>query len=271
MTTSTGSPIERCLSYARRAVNGEIVVCEKTRMACRRFLDDLEKSKDPGYPWVFDEHKAARPVDFMEKFLVPTKGDYDRMVLMDWQCFIECNLFGWVDKQTGLRRFNEALILVGTGNGKSTITRNRVATVYNLPPHMLGDYSDTSFSTAEQQMQEFLQLTIIPIVQQWEDEFNRKLLTPEEFAVGYRIRFDTDALTRADTLATAQTNQMAIRGGWRKPNEVRQSEYRPPDPYGDHLMSSRDILPLRIMVDNPELLLGAASAVKQEKKEGESK
>ena len=37
------------------------------------------------------------------------------------------------------------------------ITRNRVATVYNIPPHLLGDYSDTSFSTAEQQMQEFLQ------------------------------------------------------------------------------------------------------------------
>ena len=137
------------------------------------------------------------------------------------------------------------------------ITRNRVATVYNLPPHMLGDYSDTSFSTAEQQMQEFLQLTIIPIVQQWEDEFNRKLLTPEDFANGYRIRFDTAALT--------------IRGGWLKPNEVRQSEYLPEDPYGGHLMSSRDLLPMRIMVDNPELLLGAASAVKQEEKEGENK
>ena len=136
------------------------------------------------------------------------------------------------------------------------ITRNRVATVYNLPPHMLGDYSDTSFSTAEQQMQEFLQLTIIPIVQQWEDEYNRKLLTPQDYAEGYRIRFDTDALTRADALATAQTNQMAIRGGWRKPNEVRQSEYRPPDPYGDKLMGSRDILPLQIMVEKPELLLG---------------
>ena len=135
------------------------------------------------------------------------------------------------------------------------ITRNRVATVYNLPPHMLGDYSDTSFSTAEQQMQEFLQLTIMPIVQQWEDECNRKLLTPQDYADGYRIRCDTDALTRADALATAQTNQMAIRGGWRKPNEVRQSEYRPPDPYGDKLMGSRDILPLQIMVEKPELLL----------------
>ena len=90
-------------------------------MACRRFLDDLEKSKRPDYPWTFDEHKAARPVDFIEKFLKPTKGDYDKMELMPWQCFIECNLYGWVDKRTGLRRFREALILVGTGNGKSTM------------------------------------------------------------------------------------------------------------------------------------------------------
>ncbi len=109
------------MDYARQAVAGEKLVCEKTRMACRRFLGDLERSKDPAYPWVFDERKAARPVDFMERFLVPTKGDYDRMELMDWQCFIECNMFGWVDRKTGLRRFNEALILVGTGNGKSTM------------------------------------------------------------------------------------------------------------------------------------------------------
>ena len=110
------------MDYARQAVNGELVVCEKTRMACRRFLDDLDRSRtDPAYPWIFDETKAARPVDFMEKFLKPTKGDYDRMELMPWQCFIECNLYGWVDRNTGLRRFREALILVGTGNGKSTM------------------------------------------------------------------------------------------------------------------------------------------------------
>lgn len=140
------------------------------------------------------------------------------------------------------------------------ITRNRVATVYNLPPHMLGDYTDTSFSTAEQQMQEFLQLTIIPIVEQWEEEFNRKLLTPEDFAAGYRIRFDTSQLTRADTVATANKNQMAIRGGWLTPNEVRQSEYLPADEFGDNLMASRDLLPLRIAVEHPELLLGGTAS-----------
>ena len=85
MTTLTTSPtdnssaVARCYDYARQAISGEILTCEKTRMACRRFLDDLERSRtDPAYPWTFDEHKAARPVDFMERFLTPTKGDYDR-------------------------------------------------------------------------------------------------------------------------------------------------------------------------------------------------
>ena len=90
-------------------------------VACRRFLRDLERSKDPAYPWRFDEEKAARPCNFIERFLSPTKGDYDRMELMPWQCFVECNLYGWVDKETGLRRYREGLIVVGTGNGKSTM------------------------------------------------------------------------------------------------------------------------------------------------------
>lgn len=144
------------------------------------------------------------------------------------------------------------------------ITRNRVATVYNLPPHMLGDYSDTSFSTAEQQMQEFLQLTIIPIVQQWEDELNRKLLSDADYKAGYRFRFDTDSLIRADMVAMANKYQMAIRGGWMRMNEVREREGLPPDPNGDELMCARDIIPLRIMVEHPELLLTGAIAQSDE-------
>lgn len=144
------------------------------------------------------------------------------------------------------------------------ITRNRVATVYNLPPHMLGDYSDTSFSTAEQQMQEFLQLTVIPIVQQWEDELNRKLLSDADYKVGYRFRFDTDSLIRADMVAMANKYQMAIRGGWMRVNEVREREGLPPDPNGNELMCARDIIPLRIMVEHPELLLTGVSAESDE-------
>ena len=140
------------------------------------------------------------------------------------------------------------------------ITRNRVATVYNLPPHMLGDYTDASPGNNEQQTLEYLTLTIGPKVEQWEEEFNRKVLTREMYAEGYRFRFDVTSLTRTDVATTANRNQMAIRGGWRKPNEVRAELGLPPDPVGDLLMSSRDLIPLRIAVEHPELLLGGQSA-----------
>ena len=107
--------------FAEDVLAGKIVSGKKRKQACKRFLDDLEKSGQKDYPWRFDIKKACRPIEFMERFLVPTKGDYDKMVLQPWQCFVESNLYGWVDKKTGYRRFREGLILVAAGNGKSTM------------------------------------------------------------------------------------------------------------------------------------------------------
>ena len=136
------------------------------------------------------------------------------------------------------------------------ITRNRVATVYNLPPFFLGDYSGVSYSSTEQLMLTFLQMTILPIVEQWEDEFTRKLLTDSERAQGYEFRFDVSQFYRADVATMANRYQIGIRGGWMTPNEARRNEGLPPDENGDQLMSSRDIIPLEIAVKHPEMLLG---------------
>ena len=123
-----------CYRFAKDVVEGRLTSPEgpiasgvKRIQACERFLRELELSRSPDYPWRFDLEKAYRPIDFIEKFCVPTKGDYDRMELLPWQHFIEANLYGWVDKKTGLRRFREGIILVGSGNGKSTlITGNAI-------------------------------------------------------------------------------------------------------------------------------------------------
>ena len=112
---------ERAMQYARAVADGKTKTGKKVRAACKRFLDDLKKIPDERYPWTYDEHKAGRPVEFMERFLAPTKGNYERMELLPWQCFAICNIFGWVSKETGLRRFWEALIYVASGNGKSTM------------------------------------------------------------------------------------------------------------------------------------------------------
>ena len=111
----------KCYQFAEDVVNGKMVSGVKRKQACQRFLDELELSQDPRYRWKFDIALAYRPIDFMERFCCPTKGDYEKMELLPWQHFIEANLYGWVDKKTGFRRFREGLVLVGSGNGKSTL------------------------------------------------------------------------------------------------------------------------------------------------------
>ena len=120
--TSSSRALDRLYSYPEEVLSGEIVTCDKVQKACRRFKRELDRSlHDEGYPWKFDERLAVRPIEFMERFLVPTKGQYNSMTLMPWQCFAEGNMYGWVSKDTGLRRFREALIVVGKGNGKTTL------------------------------------------------------------------------------------------------------------------------------------------------------
>ena len=49
------------------------------------------------------------------------------MELLPWQHFIEQNLYGWVSRETGYRRFREGIIIVGQGNGKSTLIAGNAA------------------------------------------------------------------------------------------------------------------------------------------------
>jgi phage terminase large subunit-like protein len=115
------TPTEKATLYAADVVSGEIPAGLYVRLACKRFLSDLERSAGD-WPYRFDAEKADRPVKFME--LMPhTKGKWAakklRLVLEPWQCFIECNLFGWVHKETGLRRFRLCYEEEPRKNGKS--------------------------------------------------------------------------------------------------------------------------------------------------------
>ena len=136
------------------------------------------------------------------------------------------------------------------------VTRRKVAAVYNLPPRMLGDATSSGYSTSEQDTAEFMKLTMLPLVEQWEQALNRKLLTYDEICLGYTFRFDMDALMRGDTAAMADKHSKGIRGGWITPNDARKEDGQPPLPHGNELMAARDMIPLRISVEHPELLLG---------------
>lgn len=124
------------------------------------------------------------------------------------------------------------------------ITRSRVAAVYNMPLHMLGETEGASYSSMEQMSLEFVQGTLIPIVRQYEQEFNRKLLTPEERLRGLGFKFNVNALLRGDTQTRGEFYFKGIRSGWFKPNEVRAFEELPPEPGGEKLYLSGDLYPI---------------------------
>ncbi|MEH6018332.1 terminase large subunit domain-containing protein [Klebsiella variicola] len=110
--------------YARDIVGGKILACQLTILACQRHLDDLERAKDPHWPYRFDKNKAERFLRFAQK-MPHTSGEWARRKLRiefeAWQKFALGVPFGWVHKKTGLRRFSEIYIEVPRKNGKSAI------------------------------------------------------------------------------------------------------------------------------------------------------
>lgn len=112
------SPVLLTTAYAQDVVNGYQIANEWVKRACQRHLKDLKRSKeDPDYMWRFDEKKAYRPIKFIEKKTVASKGDARHLVMQPWQHFFIGCIFGWVHKETGVRRFREALIFLGRKNG----------------------------------------------------------------------------------------------------------------------------------------------------------
>ncbi|WP_204578183.1 terminase large subunit [Citrobacter cronae] len=110
--------------YARDVVGGKILACQLTVLACQRHLDDLERAKDPAWPYRFDKNKAERFLRFAQK-MPHTAGEWARKKLRiefePWQKFALGVPFGWVNKKSGFRRFSEIYIEVPRKNGKSAI------------------------------------------------------------------------------------------------------------------------------------------------------
>lgn len=124
------------------------------------------------------------------------------------------------------------------------ITKNRVAMVYNLPVHMLGETDGINYSSMEQMALEFVQFTLTPICRQYEQEFARKVLTKRERQEGYEFKFNLNALLRGDIKTRGEFYFRGIRSSWFTPNDVRALEDLPPAEGGDQLYISKDLIPL---------------------------
>jgi HK97 family phage portal protein len=129
------------------------------------------------------------------------------------------------------------------------ITRSRVALVFGIPGYKFGE--ETRAGNEEQAIG-FVQDALLPVVRQYEQEFNRKLLSPAEHQKGYTFKFNIGGLLRADTKTRADFYFKGIRSGFLTPNEARAWEELPSLPGGDRLLSSRDLQPLEAVEGREE-------------------
>lgn len=107
------------LEYWNKIQSGEIVACKRLIQQYQKLVDELNKPRDP---WVFDIEKATRPIEFIETFCRHSKGKWigQPMRLELFQKAKIQAVYGFVHKETGLRRCREVFTLVGRKNGKST-------------------------------------------------------------------------------------------------------------------------------------------------------
>lgn len=114
--------MQRLSEYVKWVKDNPSRCCKWTKLAVRRFESDLKRLGTEDFPYIFDEEKAEIFIAFTE-MLKQYKDQWAGVPLHlePWQVFIFANVYGWVHKDTGLRRFRKAFIFMGRKNGKSTM------------------------------------------------------------------------------------------------------------------------------------------------------
>ncbi|MHB8285268.1 MAG: terminase large subunit [Caulobacteraceae bacterium] len=122
--------------WAKGVVSGAVVAGKLTKLACKRHLGDLKRSKKAGWAYYFDSWHAGDICDFIEK-LPHVQGNWctcpngkrgehlERCGLIDLeapQIFILAVIFGWRRHDDARRRFAYAYIEMARKGAKSTLT-----------------------------------------------------------------------------------------------------------------------------------------------------
>ncbi len=101
---------------------------------------------------------------------------------------------------------------------------DEIGRMFRLPLHFLNKMGQATFNNLEMMGTHFVQYTMMPWFQRWEQQLSRKLLTEEEIAAGYRFKVNVNALVRGDIATRSNLYTAAITSGWMTRNEVRALE-----------------------------------------------
>jgi len=98
-----------------------------------------------------------------------------------------------------------------------------IARIFKVPPHLIGDLTRSTYSNIEQQSLEFNKFSLQPILVNWEQELNRKLLSTKEQTTHF-CKFRTNELLRSDANSRADYYTKLFNIGALSPNDIRSME-----------------------------------------------
>lgn len=121
--------MDRVTKYANDVLEGKIIAGSSVKLACKRHLDDLEKSKLAPYKYKFDIERVNKIIDFAETLTIAEGGHPKPLKLYPFQDFILGSLYGWVSKTDEYRKYRQSYIQMARQQGKSLLSG--VLTTYN--------------------------------------------------------------------------------------------------------------------------------------------
>ena len=122
----------------------------------------------------------------------------------------------------------------------------QIASAFGIKPYQIGDYTKSSYSSAEAQQLSFLVDTLLYILKQYEEELTYKLLTRSEVENGYYFKFNVDAILRADFKTKVETLSKATNSFLMTPNEARQKLDLEKVDGGDRLLGNGASIPVQM-------------------------
>lgn len=125
-------------------------------------------------------------------------------------------------------------------------TALQIASAFGIKPYQIGDYTKSSYASAEAQQLSFYVDTLLYIIKQYEDEISYKLLSPHEFNDGYHFKFNVSVILRADLATQIDTLSKGVAGFIYTPNEARAMLDLEAKEGGDKLLGNGASIPVEL-------------------------